>query len=819
MENSISLFIQKISFVKLIKSLELFLTLAFLVQSLESNAQRNVATGSNMESAANWTVYNMGSATPATVQFNYTASKPNLGSGGCLRVTASQAMSVLVWQKITVKSGETYTVNAAIKTNNIASAWAEIYVSAVAPVEDKEYLPSDNTDVISGFSTWSNCGPNVNGSFVNNACTGKKSFVAPGTIGQNVDIYFGFKTGSLANPLPNSFEVLLDDLQLLTRNLDTGNEVLSTCLGSAGTDNVTVSAGVMAAQFLSSLVLSPHAKAELLTGGGKVTNNTVLDNTMQLRITAESGTVKNYSVVLVKSLLATETISNIKTSVTQYACKQYVFKGKVEASITDKENPIKGSMLDLQSEDIWLQFPAIKPSEVNAKYLPQILINGAPAVLDQNIRLAQYAEGTMLISHPKTYKPLKLYNGNNQSGNMQEFGINTFYRPAELGAMNNQAKSILLKKGYMATLAENEDGTGKSQVYIAYQEDIVINQLPTGLYNTVSFVKVVPWRWVTKKGWTNGTDAAQTLNCTWNYDWNNEGNSTLDNEYVPMRHNLNWNNYANINNKINSTHALGFNEPDRSDQANISVAQAINAWPEMLKSGLRLGSPSPSDASAGLTWLYDFMDQADARGYRVDFVTVHWYKGGQTAQQFYSWLKGVHERTGRPIWITEWNNGANWTCCKPTYAQQAQSIKEMTNMLDTCSFVERYSLYEWVEDTRQMFFASPLALTPAGKVYQSNSSPMAYNPAKIKEVITFLDTEIETDIALQFYPNPVSNVLHIAANADIYQASIFSVNGEKIAELRLEDGSIDLSPLQPGIYLIQFTDGQGVWTRKLVKEE
>lgn len=404
--------------------------------------------------------------------------------------------------------------------------------------------------------------------------------------------------------------------------------------------------------------------------------------------------------------------------------------GKVEMVITAYSNPLDGSVLNLKSEDIWLYFPNIKPSVFNSRYLSCIQINGNEAKTGQNIRIDQYLQGTVVISHPSTYTPLVVYSQENFGGDSLKPGLYTFYKASELGKLNNSINSFLLKKGYMATFAENENGTGQSRVFVADNEDILINAMAGELSSNISFVRVFPWRWTGKKGWTNGREAAEALDCHWQYDWDNVATSGLNIEYVPMRHNLDWNSYSNINNKQGSTHVLGFNEPDRPDQADMSISQALEQWPNLLASGLRLGSPCPSDAAAGLGWLYEFIDSCDARNYRVDFVAVHWYKGGQNASQFYNWLKQVHERTRRPVWITEWNNGANWTSethGKPTYQEQAQTIGEMIRMMDSASFVERYSIYEWVEDTRQMFYSSPDSLTPAGVVYRDNMSTMAYD--------------------------------------------------------------------------------------------
>jgi hypothetical protein len=175
---------------------------------------------------------------------------------------------------------------------------------------------------------------------------------------------------------------------------------------------------------------------------------------------------------------------------------------------------------------------------------------------------------------------------------------------------------------------------------------------------------------------------------------------------------------------------LGYNEPDSKSQSNMTPDQAIAQWPLLMHSGLRVGSPAVTDG--GVKWLYSFMDKADSAGYRVDFVPVHFYRGCQTAAQFYSFLKAIHDRTGRPVWITEFNNGANWTtstsCPQPTYAENAAALQSFLHMLDTASFVERYALYEWVQDSRQLFYSTePVVLNPAGAVYRDDPSPMAYD--------------------------------------------------------------------------------------------
>jgi hypothetical protein len=401
--------------------------------------------------------------------------------------------------------------------------------------------------------------------------------------------------------------------------------------------------------------------------------------------------------------------------------------GKSELHLTDNTAPLPGSTVNIFSEDAWLFFDQIKPSIVAAQFLAQIRVMDLAAVMDKNVRVVQYQNGAVVIPHSPEYKPLLVFDGSAYTGASMSIGLYDYYRGSALLAdMNDKISSFQLKRGYMATVAEEANGSGFSEVYVAQDGDITIENLPLELDNKISFVRVLPWRWANKKGWAGGDiSAANALNCSWRYDWDNVATSTLDVEYIPMRHNLWWNAYSNINAKNSSTNVLAFNEPDKSDQANMTVAQALAEWPNLLQSGLRLGSPAPSDG--GLAWLYDFIDRADKLNYRVDFVAVHYYKGGWTAQQYYNWLKDIHDRTGRPLWITEWNNGANWTCCEPSYDQQKQIIGNILAMLDTTSFVERYSIYNWVGDTRAMVSNfSPIELTPAGEVYRDDQAPMAY---------------------------------------------------------------------------------------------
>ncbi len=401
--------------------------------------------------------------------------------------------------------------------------------------------------------------------------------------------------------------------------------------------------------------------------------------------------------------------------------------GISELHITGGAASISGSTINILSEDSWIFLHEILPSEVHNQIGSQIRINGDPAVPEVNVRFEQYRHGTVVIPHGLLFLPLKVYTGPVFTGDSVGLGLYTYHREAELGPLNNQISSFTLKRGYMATFAQGEMGNGYSRVFIADESDMEIQIMPEGLNNTVSFVRVFPWKYVSKKGWGGGGDVWNLMKYSWQYNWNANGQSTYNYEYVPIRHNYWWPNFNLINTMENTTHVLGYNEPERADQADMTVEQALQQWPRLMESGLRLGSPAPSDG--GRAWLYEFLDKADELNYRVDYVSMHWYEGCRTPLQFYNRLKQVHERTGRPIWIKEFNNGANWTGnCYPSAEQNAKWFEEALHMLDTASFVERYAVFHWMNDPFRMYING--VLTPAGEVYSNHKAYMAYNPEK-----------------------------------------------------------------------------------------
>ncbi|WP_433343482.1 sigma-70 family RNA polymerase sigma factor [Streptomyces sp. CA-253872] len=151
--------------------------------------------------------------------------------------------------------------------------------------------------------------------------------------------------------------------------------------------------------------------------------------------------------------------------------------------------------------------------------------------------------------------------------------------------------------------------------------------------------------------------------------------------------------------RANGPYLLGFNEPDMDGQANLSVERALALWPKLMEHGKILGSPAVAyggDTPGG--WLDRFMTGARERGYRVDFVAVHWYGGDfrteAAVQQLKSYLEAVHRRYGKPVWLTEFaltdfSQGVRF----PAPAEQAAFLSSATRMLDTLPWLQRYAWF------------------------------------------------------------------------------------------------------------------------------
>jgi arylsulfatase A-like enzyme len=183
---------------------------------------------------------------------------------------------------------------------------------------------------------------------------------------------------------------------------------------------------------------------------------------------------------------------------------------------------------------------------------------------------------------------------------------------------------------------------------------------------------------------------------------------------------------------------LGFNEPDNATQSNMTVEHALTGWPELMKTGMRLGSPAAVHADG--PWMQEFMAKAKERDYRVDFVCVHAYPG-PNAKKFLADIQRIHDLYGKPIWITEFAV-ADWKA--KTVKENRHSpqkvlafMREVLPALDKLDYVERYAWFSGSIDSPELtcsaLFNKDGELTELGKAYAGHrttvSSPKTAEPA------------------------------------------------------------------------------------------
>jgi len=239
--------------------------------------------------------------------------------------------------------------------------------------------------------------------------------------------------------------------------------------------------------------------------------------------------------------------------------------------------------------------------------------------------------------------------------------------------------------------------------------------------------------------WSNGNsiDVSQyetTGKVSWYYTWSSYSINT-DLEFVPML----WGQTSEgdfsstINQTISDlkpTAVLGMNEPQETGQSNLTPEQGVAMWKTYLEplrsQGLRLGSPAPSSAPSGKTWLQDFLTACSGEC-TVDFIALHWYD--VNASEFIAYLEDFHNTFQRPLWVTEWAcqnyNDANEQCSSDDIVLFLNATQ---SYMDSSDFVERYAWFGAMENLQGVNQENALMdkngkINDLGKQYIGAESP------------------------------------------------------------------------------------------------
>ena len=505
----------------------------------------------------------------------------------------------------------------------------------------------------------------------------------------------------------------------------------------------------------------------------------------------------------------------------------------------DNSYPLdEGLSITFESNKSWIRLFNVEPNSAFYYYHDNFFQQDQLLSYPENLRIDNYYyNGSIIRPNQENNSFLTVFSDFNLNGEFANISTDNVHIDESIpNNLNDEISSFILKKGYMATLAENNDGSGNSKVFIASEQDIVIEQLSNYLNNKISFVRVIPWNWVSKKG-TAGD--IQYMNNNWFYKWSNNGNSDLDREYTPMA----WgkgaaddnNDIEIIKSKYKSTHILGFNEPDdcngQSGQyGNMCVVDtSLTYYKNLLKTGLRMVSPACRQGAA-FDWLNEFNSKAIDEKIRIDVIAVHWYDWASNPEnspnanpqdvynRFVNYLQSVHEMYGLPIWITEFNANRHrneWV--------HRQFLQLALPFLEETTYIERYSFFPPTTQVAN-FFDSNNNFTQIGELYNGfvstksipetryvssgNLDSENYDFEQIEcnpdnEFLSIHSPELSKKIIL--YPNPSQDYIYINFDEEIWKLQIINLNGEKI-NIKPTNSVIDISFLSKGIYILNFNN-------------
>jgi alpha-galactosidase len=225
------------------------------------------------------------------------------------------------------------------------------------------------------------------------------------------------------------------------------------------------------------------------------------------------------------------------------------------------------------------------------------------------------------------------------------------------------------------------------------------------LTSTLAVHAVSPKKGVGEYAQPHGSKTLSELTVSWYYDWQptaDVAGAPADVQFIPMIWGMNNLDRADLNaaKASGADTLMGFNEPNEKTQSDMTVQQALDAWPQLEALNMRLGSPAPGtgDDVKPDGWLARFMAGAKARGYRVDFICIHPYQSSfdpdQATKDLITEVTTVHEMYHLPIWVTEYAM-ANWKTPPqtPDAATQAKFAAESAQALEAISYVERYAWY------------------------------------------------------------------------------------------------------------------------------
>lgn len=564
---------------------------------------------------------------------------------------------------------------------------------------------------------------------------------------------------------------------------------------------------------------SSGISSDILMGTG---NLTIRNSTLKMAAGKgiDMGNLSN-TLTIDGSVVSTDFVNNASTSL--YGAAQLYLLGTAPFN--------QASVLNIASEDAWIYAPKLDPAMAVTTHFPQVKLNGNALVDYSNARIAQYYYGCAISAYSATLAPLRVFSSPNLAGSSANIVVNTIFSGSAIpGNMQNNITSFRLKKGYMVTMAVESDGTGVSKVYIASESDLEVDALPAAMAGRISFIRVVPWNWVNKKGFgkqNSDTDFANKINPKglWFYDWGLGRNSTTGYEYAAMswgKTSLDTPTKRNtVINKRRITHVMSFNEADdcegQSGQyGSLCKVDTAALWHKhSMKTGLRIVSPSCRE-NEELNWLKNVNTRMVPAGTRMDVIGMHWYDwGGYSSgaasdansifNRFKNRVTAAYNYYKMPIWITEFNANKN-----RSRAVQDAFLQLALPWLESTPYVERYAYFQ-PDGGNGSFLDANGNLTSTGLIYMNHVSTPAIKETDYNKYGNNLESKLSIPTSvddLHEKTNPLelkvdsgNRTLLVDAPENIGALRLINLQGMQVKQFSANT-TVDISYLPQGVYLL-----------------
>ena len=225
---------------------------------------------------------------------------------------------------------------------------------------------------------------------------------------------------------------------------------------------------------------------------------------------------------------------------------------------------------------------------------------------------------------------------------------------------------------------------------------------------------------------------------SWDYNWGNTPSNDAalwfdsnEMDFCPMCWNGNYSTdkiRAFVAAHPNTKYLLAFNEPNLTDQANMTPSKAAELWPPVValakELNLKLVSPAMNYGTlAGysdpIKWLDEFFAQPNVDVNDIYAISIHCYMSSASAVQGYV---EKFEKYNKPIWMTEF---CAWDPVPGSVTTQMDYMCAVLNYLEANPKVERYAWFiprsgNKVDSPPYMQLLThdyPADLTDLGKMY------------------------------------------------------------------------------------------------------